>query len=84
MNFDRENWRGSYKALILLEHLLTHGPLSVSMEFQDHKHVIKNMGSFQYIDEKGFVFVFSIIYVYIIYVKDKIFIFHMQSGSTGA
>ncbi|XP_024927494.3 epsin-3 isoform X1 [Ziziphus jujuba] len=54
MNFDRENWRGSYKALILLEHLLTHGPLSVALEFQDDKDTIKNMGSFQHIDEKGF------------------------------
>lgn len=60
INFDRENWRGSYKALILLEHLLTHGPLSVALEFQDDKDTIKNMGSFQHIDEKGFVFVFSI------------------------
>lgn len=57
MNFGRENWRGPYKALILLEHLLTHGPLRVSEEFKDDIHVIKEMGSFRFIDEKGLVFV---------------------------
>ncbi|EXC30502.1 hypothetical protein L484_010750 [Morus notabilis] len=54
LNFDRNNWRGPYKALILLEHLLTHGPLRVSEEFKDDIDVIKEMGNFQYIDEKGF------------------------------
>ncbi|GMN57211.1 hypothetical protein TIFTF001_026315 [Ficus carica] len=54
MNFGRENWRGPYKALILLEHLLTHGPLRVSEEFKDDIHVMKEMGGFRFIDEKGF------------------------------
>lgn len=57
MSFGRENWRGPYKALILLEHLLTHGPLRVSEEFEDDIHAIKEMGSFRFIDEKGLVFV---------------------------
>ncbi|XP_042476879.1 epsin-3-like isoform X2 [Macadamia integrifolia] len=52
--FDRKNWRVSYKALILLEHLLTHGPESVAEEFQADKDVIRVMESFQYIDETGF------------------------------
>ncbi|XP_043700751.1 clathrin interactor 1-like isoform X2 [Telopea speciosissima] len=52
--FDRKNWRVSYKALILLEHLLTHGPESVAEEFQTDKDVIQEMESFQYIDERGF------------------------------
>ncbi|XP_059660736.1 ENTH domain-containing protein C794.11c-like [Cornus florida] len=54
VRFDRENWRLSYKALIVLEHLLTHGPESVAEEFQSDKDVIREMGSFQHLDEKGF------------------------------
>ncbi|KAM1708273.1 hypothetical protein ACFX2K_001267 [Malus domestica] len=54
LNFNRKNWRGSYKALILLEHLLCHGPLRVAGEFEDDKDLIKEMERFQYIDEKGF------------------------------
>ncbi|KAF7120381.1 hypothetical protein RHSIM_Rhsim13G0083100 [Rhododendron simsii] len=52
--FDRKNWRSSYNGLILLEHLLTHGPESVAEEFQSDRDVITEMGSFQHIDEKGF------------------------------
>ncbi|KAK4358871.1 hypothetical protein RND71_021100 [Anisodus tanguticus] len=52
--FDRKNWRVSYKAVIVLEHLLTHGPESVAEEFQGDKDVIREMESFQLIDEKGF------------------------------
>ncbi|XP_010253185.1 PREDICTED: epsin-3 [Nelumbo nucifera] len=52
--FDRKNWRIAYKAVILLEHLLTHGPESVAEEFQSDKNVIGEMETFQYIDEKGF------------------------------
>lgn len=51
--FDRKNWRSSYNGLILLEHLLTHGPESVAEEFQSDGDVITEMGSFQHIDEKG-------------------------------
>ncbi|KAM7496551.1 hypothetical protein LguiA_020965 [Lonicera macranthoides] len=52
--FDRKDWRLSYKALIVLEHLLTHGPESVAEEFQGDKEIMREMGSFQHIDEKGF------------------------------
>ncbi|RDX68350.1 Epsin-1, partial [Mucuna pruriens] len=52
--FDKGNWRASYKALILLEHLLTHGPKRVSEEFQYDLDVIEEIGQFQHIDEKGF------------------------------
>ncbi|KAK2997615.1 hypothetical protein RJ639_025087 [Escallonia herrerae] len=52
--FDKKNWRLSYQALIVLEHLMTHGPESVAEEFQSVKDVISEMGSFQHIDEKGF------------------------------
>ncbi|KAA8534210.1 hypothetical protein F0562_031597 [Nyssa sinensis] len=54
LRFDRKNWRASYKAIILLEHLLTHGPQRVAEEFQTDKDVIREMRSFQYVDEKGF------------------------------
>uniref|UniRef100_A0A0D9V7M5 ENTH domain-containing protein n=1 Tax=Leersia perrieri TaxID=77586 RepID=A0A0D9V7M5_9ORYZ len=52
--FDRRQWREGYKALLLLEHLLTHGPRSVASEFQRDKDVIEQMATFQHIDEKGF------------------------------
>ncbi|KAI3758011.1 hypothetical protein L6452_05557 [Arctium lappa] len=52
--FDEENWRGSYKALVILEHLLTHGPQRVSEEFQCDKEVIKEMSIFHHVDEKRF------------------------------
>lgn len=54
VRFDANNWRLSYKAVVVLEHLLTHGPESVGEEFQTHKDVIQEMTNFQYIDEKGF------------------------------
>ncbi|KAK4378214.1 hypothetical protein RND71_000076 [Anisodus tanguticus] len=52
--FDRRDWRPSYKALMLLEYLLTHGPESIAEEFQSDEDVIRQMGNFQYVDEKGF------------------------------
>lgn len=52
--FDKRNWRASYNAVILLEHLLTHGPESVAEEFQTDRDVIGEMESFQHVDEKGF------------------------------
>ncbi|KAJ6837745.1 clathrin interactor EPSIN 1-like [Iris pallida] len=52
--FDRKLWREPYGALILLEHLLTHGPESTAEEFQCDKEVIEDIGTFQYIDERGF------------------------------
>ncbi|XP_019151264.1 PREDICTED: ENTH domain-containing protein C794.11c-like [Ipomoea nil] len=54
MKFSKRNWRESYKALTLLEYLLTHGPESVADEFQSDEQVITEMISFQYVDEKGF------------------------------
>jgi len=52
--FDRRQWREAYKALLLLEHLLTHGPRSVAAEFQKDRDAIARMATFQHIDEKGF------------------------------
>ncbi|KAK4441111.1 Clathrin interactor EPSIN 1 [Sesamum alatum] len=54
VKFDKRNWRGSYKALIVLEYLLTHGPESVAEEFQSERDVVREMERFQHIDEKGF------------------------------
>uniref|UniRef100_A0A1J3INE4 Epsin-3 n=1 Tax=Noccaea caerulescens TaxID=107243 RepID=A0A1J3INE4_NOCCA len=52
--FDKRNWRIAYNSLIVVEHLLTHGPESVSDEFQGDIDVISQMQTFQQIDEKGF------------------------------
>ena len=52
--FDRRQWREAYKALLLLEHLLTHGPRSVAAEFQKDRDAIARMATFQHIDEKGY------------------------------
>ncbi|KAL1544203.1 clathrin interactor EPSIN 1 [Salvia divinorum] len=54
VRFDKPNWRASYKALIVLEYLLTHGPESVAQEFQKERDVITDIGLFQHVDEKGF------------------------------
>ncbi|KAL0436823.1 UNVERIFIED_CONTAM: Clathrin interactor EPSIN 1 [Sesamum radiatum] len=54
VKFDKRNWRAAYKALIVLEYLLTHGPESVAQEFQTQRDVIREMERFQHIDEKGF------------------------------
>jgi len=44
---------------MLLEYLLTHGPESIAEEFQSDEDVIREMESFQYVDEKGLVFILS-------------------------
>ncbi|KAI3461537.1 hypothetical protein Pfo_031267 [Paulownia fortunei] len=54
VKFDKGNWTASYKALMVLEYLLTHGPESVAEEFQRDRDVIREMERFQHIDEKGF------------------------------
>nr|ACU20173.1 unknown [Glycine max] len=54
LKFDNKNWRASYNSLIVLEHLLTHGPESVAEEFQSDKDVIGQMKCFQHIDDSGF------------------------------
>ncbi|WCJ24067.1 ENTH/VHS family protein [Euphorbia peplus] len=52
--FDWKEWRQSYKALILLEFLLTHGPEEMAEEFQVDCDVIEELAKFEYIDDKGF------------------------------
>lgn len=52
--FDKKLWRESYKALIVVEHLLIHGPHGVADELRgDDVVVIGEMNTLQYIDEKG-------------------------------
>ncbi|XP_038891661.1 uncharacterized protein LOC120081054 [Benincasa hispida] len=54
--FEAKDWRGSYNAVILLEHVLTHGPLSFAKEFGDdnNKQVLREMNGFHFVDDKGF------------------------------
>ncbi|KAL6192038.1 hypothetical protein ACLB2K_038425 [Fragaria x ananassa] len=53
-NVDWKEWRQSYKVLVLLEFLLTHGPVDFAEEFQCDSEVIQELGSFKYIDDRGF------------------------------
>lgn len=55
MRFERRSWRESYKAVIVLENLLTHGPERVAEEFQGDRDVIKEMENFQLIDDRGYL-----------------------------
>lgn len=54
-NIDLKQWRQSYKALVLLEFLLTHGPEDFCQEFQCDVDVIQELGRFEYIDQRGYV-----------------------------
>ncbi|KAL7085156.1 hypothetical protein ACP275_14G264200 [Erythranthe tilingii] len=54
VKFEKRNWVESYKGVVVLEYLLTHGPDSVAEEFQRDRDVISQLATFQYIDEKGF------------------------------
>lgn len=51
--FDKKRWRVSFKTLVLLEYLLTHGPKSVADEFQCQKDFLQQLVHFQYVDDKG-------------------------------
>ncbi|XVF28581.1 hypothetical protein REPUB_Repub15cG0042400 [Reevesia pubescens] len=53
-SIDWKNWRQSYKTLILLEFLLTHGPTAFAEEFLCDIDVIEELGTFRHVDEKGF------------------------------
>ncbi|XP_068666559.1 uncharacterized protein [Aristolochia californica] len=48
------DWRQSYKALVVLEFLLTHGPETVAEEFLCDGEAIEDLGTFKYVDERGF------------------------------
>ncbi|XP_022761152.1 epsin-3 [Durio zibethinus] len=53
-SIDWKHWRQSYKALILLEFLLTHGHEAFAEEFICDSDVIEELGTFRHVDEKGF------------------------------
>ncbi|KAK6122104.1 hypothetical protein DH2020_044152 [Rehmannia glutinosa] len=52
--FETWNWRASYNGLVLLEHLLTHGPQRIAEEFESDEDSIRDMTTFHYVDDKGF------------------------------
>ncbi|XP_020267172.1 ENTH domain-containing protein C794.11c isoform X2 [Asparagus officinalis] len=49
-----KEWRQSYKTLVLLEFLLTHGPEDIFEEFHCDSRVIGELGKMNYVDERGF------------------------------
>ncbi|XP_062192651.1 uncharacterized protein LOC133896144 [Phragmites australis] len=51
---DWKEWRPVYKALVVLEFLLTHGPEDLPREFLPDMPVMHDLRSFNYIDDKGF------------------------------
>ncbi|KAK3122466.1 hypothetical protein QOZ80_8AG0641530 [Eleusine coracana subsp. coracana] len=51
---DWKEWRPVYKALVVLEFLLTHGPEDLPREFLPDMPAMNDLRSFNYIDDKGF------------------------------
>ncbi|KAK8661563.1 hypothetical protein V6N13_091162 [Hibiscus sabdariffa] len=51
---DWKHWRQSYKTLVLLEFLLTHGPKTFVEEFICDSEVLEELGTFTHVDENGF------------------------------
>ncbi|KAF8098723.1 hypothetical protein N665_0260s0030 [Sinapis alba] len=51
---EMKKWREAYKAMVLLEFLLTHGPLHLPHDFLYHLDHIRFLSTFQYVDDKGF------------------------------
>ncbi|XP_039058390.1 epsin-3-like [Hibiscus syriacus] len=50
---DWKHWRQSYKTLILLEFLLTHGPTTFVDEFICDSEVIEELATFKHVDDNG-------------------------------
>ncbi|XP_066331213.1 uncharacterized protein [Miscanthus floridulus] len=51
---DWKEWRPVYKALVVLEFLLTHGPEDLPREFLADIPAMHDLRSFNYVDDKGF------------------------------
>ncbi|CAH8358795.1 unnamed protein product [Eruca vesicaria subsp. sativa] len=51
---EMKKWREAYKAMVLLEFLLTHGPLHLPHDFLYDLDHIRFLSTFKYVDEKGF------------------------------
>lgn len=48
-----KQWKQSYKSLVLLEFLLTHGPEELADEFKRDSYIIEALGTFKHVDERG-------------------------------
>ncbi|WVZ91590.1 hypothetical protein U9M48_037740 [Paspalum notatum var. saurae] len=51
---DWKEWRPVYKALVVLEFLLTHGPEDLPREFMPDVPAMHDLRSFNYVDDRGF------------------------------
>ncbi|XP_051207866.1 uncharacterized protein [Lolium perenne] len=51
---DWKEWRPVYKALVVLEFLLTHGPEELPRDFLPTMKALRDLRGFTYIDDKGF------------------------------
>ncbi|EOA32679.1 hypothetical protein CARUB_v10015977mg [Capsella rubella] len=51
---EMKKWREAYKAMVLLEFLLTHGPLHLPHDFIYDLDHFRFLSTFQYIDDNGF------------------------------
>ncbi|CAL5347454.1 unnamed protein product [Camellia sinensis] len=52
-SIDWKEWRQSYKSLVLLDFLLTHGPEDFAEEFKCDYDVIQELGMFEHKDKNG-------------------------------
>lgn len=59
-SFDLKQWRQSYKALVLLEFLLAHGPDNLAKEYRGDTGMIQELSTFTYKDENGYIPYFPI------------------------
>lgn len=50
---ERESWRSTYKALIMLSYLMRNGSEKVVSSVRDHLFDLKSLEAFVYVDEKG-------------------------------
>eukprot|EP00210_Caulerpa_lentillifera_P007108 g6801.t1 len=53
LNDTGENWRHVYKALLLLEHLIKHGPIRVAKDTQANADLLRSLQSFEFKDKTG-------------------------------
>ncbi|CAH8261539.1 unnamed protein product [Arabidopsis lyrata] len=51
---EMKKWREAYKAMVLLEFLLTHGPLHLPHDFLYDLDHFRFLSTFQYVDDNGF------------------------------
>lgn len=54
---EMKKWREAYKAMVLLEFLLTHGPLHLPHDFLYDLDHIRFLSTFQYVDDKGYLLI---------------------------